>query len=151
MKITNITNGGKVPQELKFLLRKKSGIDVPVKLSPGQSIYGEVDMINNKIRVYERKRYLSVVYEPTPSHVDSYFAFVEGKEEVKTEVSTDEIDVLEEFTKKLTEQNDKSKEPKENKPKAGRPKGSTNSKKKKTKKKKTKKKAKSIKIIKAKN
>ena len=60
-------------------------------------------------------------------------------------------DTFIEFTKKLTEQNDKSKEPKENKPKAGRPKGSTNSKKKKTKKKKTKKKAKSIKIIKAKN
>ena len=61
MKLTNITkDSSKLSQQLRLPLRKRGGINFTVVLNPGDSIFLEEKNNNNVVRIYEKKRFLSI-------------------------------------------------------------------------------------------
>lgn len=71
MKLTNITkSSSKLSQQLRLPLRRKGGLHFTVVLNPGDSIFLEERNNNNVVRIYEKKKYLSITNEkPSGSQV----------------------------------------------------------------------------------
>jgi len=71
MKITNITkDSSKLSQQLRLPLRKRGGLNFTVVLDPGDSIFLEERNNNNVVRIYEKKKFLSISNEkPSGSQV----------------------------------------------------------------------------------
>jgi hypothetical protein len=71
MKLTNITkSSSKLSQQLRLPLRKKGGLHFTVVLNPGESIFLEERNNNNVVRIYEKKKFLSITNEnPVDSQV----------------------------------------------------------------------------------
>lgn len=71
MKLTNITkSSSKLSQQLRLPLRKKGGLHFTVVLNPGDSIFLEERNNNNVVRIYEKKKFLSITNEnPVDSQV----------------------------------------------------------------------------------
>ena len=79
MKITNITkSSSKLSQELRLPLRKRGGINFTVVLKPGDSIFLEERNNNNILRIYEKKRYLSISNDKPHSSQSYYVVYTEA-------------------------------------------------------------------------
>tara|TARA_B100000963_G_C22604153_1_gene661638 strand:- start:1485 stop:1982 length:498 start_codon:yes stop_codon:yes gene_type:complete len=143
MKITNITKvSSKLSQELRLPLRKRGGLNFTVILKPGDSIFLEERNNNNVVRIYEKKKYLSVTNEKPIGSQSYYVVYTEAalnntKQDIPVVKATKQVkvEVQKENLSNETESNQESEiieveiivpEESVNKSKGGRPKGSKN-------------------------
>jgi hypothetical protein len=80
MKITNITNlKGKISQQLRISLAKKSGVTINVTLNPGDFIFAENIYNNNILRIYEKKKFLVLEDEKPLEEQEMYLVYKSTK------------------------------------------------------------------------
>jgi hypothetical protein len=157
MKLTNITkSSSKLSQQLRLPLRKRGGINFTVVLNPGDSIFLEEKNNNNVVRIYEKKKYLSITNEKPSGSQVYYVVYTESalndskenipvvkvSKKIKVELKKEDVSTVEdvhetsletELEKVLTNETKEEIEveilvPEESivKTKGGRPKGSKN-------------------------
>lgn len=79
MKITNITkDSSKLSQQLRLPLRKRGGLNFTVVLDPGDSIFLEERNNNNVVRIYEKKKFLSISDEKPSGSQVYYVVYTEA-------------------------------------------------------------------------
>lgn len=99
MKITNITKpSSKLSQQLRLPLRRRGGLHFTVVLNPGDSIFLEERNNNNVVRIYEKKKYLSVTNEKPSGSQVYYVVYTEAalnnvKEDIPVVKATKKVKV----------------------------------------------------------